>query len=260
MCVIFFAYDVHPHYRLVLAANRDEFYARPAAPLHRWQDHPEILAGQDLQEMGTWLGITRNGRLAALTNYRDPKAIIKNAPSRGNLVADFLKGNMEPAEYLREIGAKADALNGFNLLVGDRHSLYYASNRGEWFRLLQPGIYGLSNHLLNTAWPKVSSGLARLKNLMAQKGVQLFDGLEEILKNQDVPPDVLLPETGVGPVWERLLAPIFISGTTYGTRCSSILAIEKTGYVLFKEIIWKQAQISPCAVASHEIDFQLMDE
>jgi len=259
MCVIFFAYDVHPRYRLVLAANRDEFYARPTAPLHYWPDHPDVLAGQDLKEMGTWLGITHRGRFGALTNYRDPRSVKNNVPSRGNLVADFLKADIEPAEYLRQLSEQADRLNGFNLLVGDRRSLYYASNRGEWSRLLQPGIYGFSNHLLNTPWPKVRSGLALFREVVSQNGARLIDGLEEILQNQELPPDDLLPDTGVGLIWERLLASIFISGASYGTRCSSIVTIDRDGYVFFKEIIWKQAQEFPCAVSTQEVGFQLMN-
>jgi len=255
MCLILFAYDVHPHYRLILAANRDEFYSRPSAPLHFWEDYPEISAGRDLKQMGTWLGITRQGRLAMLTNYRNPARIQQNAPTRGNLVADFLKGRMSPREYLQAIGADVKKFNGFNLIVGDLHDLYYASNCGEWCRPLQPGIYGLSNHVLNTPWPKVRTGLARLKRVVTGHGHLVFDEIEEILKNQAVPADEELPDTGVGLVWERLLASIFISGTGYGTRCSSILTVEKNGHVVFKEITWSSEESVPWAVSSQTISF-----
>ncbi len=257
MCLILFAYDVHPRYRLVLAANRDEFYQRPASPLHFWEDHPDILAGRDLKGMGTWLGISRSGCLAALTNYRSPAHLGKDAPTRGNLVADFLKGRLGPSEYLDKISVKADTYNGFNLIVGDRNGLYYASNRGEWSRSLRPGIYGISNHLLDTPWPKVSSGVTRLKDLVAGEQVSLFSGAEEILKNRDIPPDDRLPDTGVGPVWERLLAPIFISSQSYGTRSSSIVTIDRTGNVRFKEITWECEREAPHVSVTCEMSFFL---
>lgn len=257
MCLILFAYDVHPHYHLVLAANRDEFYERPAAPLQFWEDHPEVLAGRDLKLMGTWLGVTRNGRLAALTNYRDPKEMKEAAPSRGDLVADFLRGGMGPVEYLQEIGAGAEAYNGFNLIVGDRDGLYYASNRGPWFRALGPGIYGLSNHLLDTPWPKVRSGLACLTTLMEKRNVIILPELEDILQNQERPPDAQLPDTGVGLEWERRLAPIFISSPIYGTRCSSLLTITRSGHVVFKEMSWEQNRATPCVAAVREFKYSL---
>ena len=254
MCLILFAYDMHPHYRLVLAANRDEFYDRPAAPLHFWEDYPEILAGRDLKLLGTWLGVTRDGRLAAITNFRDPGGIKQVAPSRGDLVADYLKGGRGPDDYLQEIGAGADAYNGFNLLVGNRDGLYYASNRGDWFRSLQPGIYGLSNHLLDTPWPKVRSGVTHLKTLMAAPEAALLSGLEELLQNQGRPPDDQLPDTGVGLEWERRLASIFISSRAYGTRCTSIVTIARTGQIRFKEISWAQGLERPSPAAVREFN------
>lgn len=255
MCVIFFAYDVHPRYRLILAANRDEFYERPAMPLAYWHDYPDILAGRDLKLMGTWMGITRDGRFAALTNYRDPARVQKDSPSRGILVADFLKSGTEPREYLRQIGGQATRFNGFNLIVGDVNALYYASNRGEWFRHLAPGIYGLSNHLLDTPWPKVSLGLALFKRLVSEEHVSMNAELEGILTNRDLPPGDLLPDTGVGPDWERILAPIFVSSSSYGTRSSSILTIARNGHIVFRENIWKQARVPPQVVASKRIEF-----
>jgi uncharacterized protein with NRDE domain len=254
MCLILFAYNVHPRYLLVLAANRDEFYERPAAALHFWDDHPQILAGRDLKQMGTWLGVTRNGRLAAITNFRDPKGIKQAAPSRGDLAADFLKGSMGPLDYVQEIGAGADAFNGFNLLIGDRDGLYYVSNRGVGFRFLEPGIYGLSNHLLDTPWPKIRSGISCLESLVTAEDAALFSGLEEVLQNQERPPDDQLPDTGVGLMWERMLAPIFISSQVYGTRCSSILTIARTGQIRFKEISWVQGLERPSPAAVSEFN------
>lgn len=260
MCLILFAYDIHPRYRLVLAANRDEFFERPAAPLHFWEDNPEILAGRDLKQMGTWMGITRKGRLAALTNYRDPGGIKEGAPSRGDLVVNFLRGSMGPAEYLHEIEAGADSFNGFNLIVGDQDGLYYGSNRGGRFRKLGPGFYGLSNHLLDTPWPKIRSGLARFETLVTAGKANMMPDLEDLLKNQERPSDKELPDTGVGMAWERLLAPIFISGLSYGTRCSSILTIARAGHVHFKELSWERVQEIPRITIVREFSFSLAQE
>jgi uncharacterized protein with NRDE domain len=254
MCLILFAYNVHPRYRLVLAANRDEFYERPTASLHFWEDHPTILAGRDLRGLGTWLGVTRSGRLAAVTNFRDPRGIKKTAPSRGDLVADFLKGDRGAADYLREIAPGADAYNGFNLLVGDGDGLYDASSRGPWFRSPEPGIYGLSNHLLDTPWPKIRSGINGLKRLAAAGDEALYSGLEELLRNREKPSDDQLPDTGVGLEWERRLASIFISSPDYGTRCSSLLTIARTGRIRFKEISWELGLEGPTPAAVREFD------
>jgi uncharacterized protein with NRDE domain len=147
MCLILFAYNVHPSYRLILAANRDEFYERPSAPADFWIKHPKVLAGIDLQEKGTWLGVTKEGKFSAITNYRDPATWKDQAPSRGKLVSRFLTGPLGAGRYLEKISAQASQYNGFNLLLGDADELFVYSNRGEAQRL-SAGIYGLSNHLL----------------------------------------------------------------------------------------------------------------
>ncbi len=257
MCLILFAYDAHPQYRLVMAANRDEFYDRPTAPLQFWQDQPQVLAGRDLMQLGTWMGITPGGRLAAVTNYRDPLAVKPDAPSRGDLVSDFLTGRMASVEYLEKIKVKADAYNGFNLIVGDPDGLFYYGNRGEEIKSLGPGFYGLSNHLLNTPWPKVQSGISRLQSLLQNGDKPSFSRLYELMQNQDKVPDDELPDTGVGPEWERMLGSIFISSPNYGTRCSSILTIDYAGQVRFKEITWQPAQPKPCRSDEREFSFAL---
>jgi uncharacterized protein with NRDE domain len=258
MCLILFAHDLHSNYHLVLAANRDEYYERPTAPLHFWDDQPEILAGRDLRSGGTWLGVTRSGRVAAITNYRNPKDFRDGAPSRGDLVADFLKGSMHPVDYLQNVGSRADAYNGFNLIVGDHEGLYYASNRGTWYRLLGSGVYGLSNHLLNTPWPKVKSSLEGFKSLIANRDGFILSELEAVMQSQDMPPDHQLPDTGVGLEWERLLAPIFISSALYGTRCSSFLTIDRSGQVFFKEITWEKMREPPSVAFAREFAFSLV--
>ena len=170
MCVIFFAFNTRADYPLVLAANRDEFYNRPTAAAGYWEDYPDIYAGRDLVGGGTWLGVTRSGRFAAVTNYRDTKGAIGTV-SRGNLTADFLKGSGPAEEYLEAIKKRAGDFSGFNLIIGEingaRREIFHYSNRGGEIARLKPGIYGLSNHLLNTPWPKVRTGMERFSGLLA---------------------------------------------------------------------------------------------
>ena len=162
MCLILFAHRVHPAYPLVVAANRDEWFRRPTAPAAFWPDAPEVFAGRDLEQRGTWLGVTRRGRFAALTNYRDPGSNRPDAPSRGALVSAFLRSQAPPMAYLERLRDESARYNGFSLLAGDRDTLGYFSNREGEIRELAPGLYGLSNSLLDVAWPKVESGKSRL--------------------------------------------------------------------------------------------------
>ena len=234
MCLILFAWKMQENFPLALAANRDEFYERPSAPADFWDDAPDLLAGRDLQEGGTWLGITRKGRLAALTNYRDPASLKIGAPSRGRLVSDYLRGRETPEVYLRRIGPDADRFNGFSLLVGDPDQLFCFSNRGAP-QCLGPGIYGLSNHLLDTPWPKVAQGKRALKALLKEKKGLSPEALFELLADGSRPPDGRLPDTGVGLEWERILSPLFIESPVYGTRSSTVLLIDRNGKVTFVE-------------------------
>lgn len=237
MCLIAFAYNVHPSYRLILAANRDEFYERPSALADFWRDHPLVLAGRDLKNKGTWLGINQNGKFAAVTNYRDPSTFKNDALSRGKLVSGYISGNQSAEKYLKKISGLADQYNGFNLLLGDAHDLFVFSNRGEKQKLL-PGIYGLSNHLLNSPWPKVTRSKKMLKAAMDKKGADLEDGLFTLLADRRKPQDAKLPSTGIGMEWERLLSPIFIESPIYGTRSSTILLIGKNRRVRFVEKVF----------------------
>lgn len=227
MCVIFFAYETHPKYPLLLLANRDEFYNRPTAPAARWEDDLRIFAGRDLLAGGTWLGVTDTGRIAAVTNYREHNAP-KGTASRGNLVAHFLRSD-DPAEnYLQAIADEADRYAGFNLIVGefDRHKreLWYFSNRGAGVVKLQPGNYGLSNHLLNSAWPKVTNGLDRFKDLAAKPEIAKEDCFK-LLADQTLAADDELPDTGLGLERERLLSSVFVRTPTYGTRSSTVVML-----------------------------------
>lgn len=229
MCVIFFAYRAHPEFPLILLANRDEFYERPTAAAHAWQDAPEIFAGRDLVHGGTWLGITTAGRFAAVTNYRDPAAA-KGKLSRGDLVGDFLKTRVPVEDYLLEIQRRAADFSGFNLLVGElsptRQSLGYYSNRADEIRILAPGLYGLSNHLLDTPWQKVEKGKAELAKLL-QSGSAEKPELFEILADRTLAEDADLPDTGIGYEREKLLSSIFIETPIYGTRSSSVVLVNR---------------------------------
>lgn len=238
MCLIVFACDAHPRYKLVVAANRDEFYRRPTAPAAFWPDCPTLLAGRDLQEGGTWLGVTRAGRFAALTNYRDPAAQRADARSRGGLVRDFLSGGMTPREYLAGVDERRGDYNGFNLLVGDGSGLlYYASRTGEAWAVA-PGVHALSNHLLDTRWPKVAKASSRMAAELAAESPDLTERLFALLADAEPPPDAVLPDTGVGLAWERVLGPAFITSPDYGTRSSTVLLMDRDGGIRFAERSW----------------------
>lgn len=242
MCLILLSYDIHPVYRVVLAANRDEYYDRPTKSLGFWDDISDILAGRDLKRNGVWLGVTRTGRIAAITNYREPFLRLENAPSRGLLVSDFLAGRESPQHYLDHIKTIGHRYNGFNLLVGDRSGLFYYSNKGSDVQKLKPGLYGLSNHLLDTPWPKIAKGKAALQTLLEGSGRIDLEDVFQILADRSYPPDDQLPDTGVERDWERVLSPLFITSPSYGTRSSSVVVMEKTGQVTFAERTFEPQQ------------------
>lgn len=235
MCLILFAHECHPKYHLILAANRDEFYERPAVPLAFWDDAPSVLAGRDLKNMGTWLGINTSGSLAAITNFRDPESANPEAPSRGGLVSRFLIENHSPESYIREIEKAGHRYNGFNLLVAKGRDLFYYANKGAGIKKIDPGLYGLSNDLLDTPWPKVVKGKDGLQHLLSKGGEVDPEAVFDLLSDGSYAPDAALPDTGVGDVWERILSPLFINSKIYGTRCSSVILIEKTGKTVFYE-------------------------
>ncbi|KPJ76729.1 MAG: hypothetical protein AMJ54_10635 [Deltaproteobacteria bacterium SG8_13] len=257
MCLILFAYDIHPQYRLLLAANRDEFYERPTLPLDVWEDRPDIFAGRDLKGGGTWLGISRSGRIAAVTNYRDPRRVLPQAPSRGFLVGDYLAGS-EPAErYLSRIASEAHRYNGFNLIVGDRGGLWYLSNQSAEILHIEPGVYGLSNHLLNTSWPKVRNGKAGLQKLIEEGQAGRIEPMLALLADKTPAADNALPDTGVGLQWERVLSPIFITSATYGTRSSSVIQVSRNGKVTFVERSFTCQSGETCRSEDRRFSFSL---
>lgn len=227
MCLILFGYKVSKKYPLIFAANRDEFYKRPTAPMHFRKQTPSILAGKDLEQGGTWFGVHKNGSFAALTNFRDPASIKQDAPSRGEIIIDFLESNEPCLSYFNTFKKRAGDYNGFNLLFGDAEDLFWFSNLKDTVEKIAPGIHGLSNRFLDTPWPKVASGKKALHKVISESITP--ESLFSILTDQSIPDDSLLPHTGVGLEWERILSPLFIRSETYGTRSSTILLKDQSG-------------------------------
>lgn len=235
MCLILFAWRSHPRYRLVLAANRDEFHARPTAAAAFWEDAPHLLAGRDLEAGGTWLGVTRAGKFAAITNYREPpEAATPQDRSRGQLVTDYLLGSASPRDGARQLRENASSYRGYNLLLGDAEQLVYTSNRAQSARPVPGGIHGLSNHLLDTPWPKVRAGRERLTELLRQDCIEPEALLALLADPQPVP-------GGEPPVFDPALAPElitrmrFIRSPAYGTRSSTALLYGRDGEIVFVE-------------------------
>ncbi len=235
MCLILLALDSHPDYALVVAANRDEFYDRPTAPAALWEDAPSVLGGRDLKAGGTWLGVGGQGRFAAVTNYRQGQREAVAPRSRGFLVSDFLTTSVAAREYFERVRAEAELYNGFNLIAGEGREFFYFSNREGRVRPLEPGVYGLSNHLLDTAWPKVTATKSALKVLLTRDPAELVPRLFELLSDRRQAADDLLPRTGVSVEWERLLSAAFIASDGYGTRSSTVVLVGRDGRIVFEE-------------------------
>lgn len=235
MCLLVLAWKHHPRYRLILAGNRDEFHDRAAAPLNWWQDDARILGGRDLKAGGAWLGVARSGRFGIVTNYRDLQAPVEGAPSRGHLVPRFLTGATSPKEFLDDLRGAAPRYSGFNLLVGGTRALYYFSNRGpNTPTALASGVYGLSNHLLDTPWPKLKRTRERFGKLLVEPDVQVEE-LFSALADREPATLENLPDTGLPQDWERVVSSPFIVNERYGTRCSSVLLVERTGRTILQE-------------------------
>ncbi len=240
MCLIFVAVKSHPKYKLVVAANRDEAYTRETADAAFWTDHPQILAGRDLVAMGTWLGITRSGRLAMVTNFRDLLNIRPDAPSRGKLVTDYLLDESSSVSFLENLQPHIGSYNGFSLIAGSPDLLFYTSNYGNGIIPLDSGLFGLSNHLLETPWPKVEYGKSRIEEMLKMPELRPAD-LFDVLSDETVSEDDLLPDTGVGLELERLLSPAFIKSPHYGTRSSTVILVDVEDHVFFSERVYHPA-------------------
>jgi uncharacterized protein with NRDE domain len=235
MCLILFAYKFHPRYPLVLAGNRDEYYDRPTSTATFWEDVPQILAGRDLRCGGTWLGVTKKGKIAVLANHREPQGIQAGARSRGLLVGDILKDERPVNEYLEELRQTTDWYNGYSLIFGDVRELYYFSNRGALPLEIPPGIHGQSNDLLDVQWPKVSRGAEGLRRILSSGAAPKVEEIFELLADRRVVEDSLLPDTGIGLENERILSSIFVKGPLYGTRSSTLVLIDSKNMLTFVE-------------------------
>jgi len=250
MCLAVIAVAPRPGLALVIAANRDEFHARPAAPAGPWTDHPDVYAGRDLSAGGTWLGMTRSGRYALLTNFRDPRTRRDAAPSRGALVRDYLVGAQDPGAYADDVHARAAQYNGFNLIVGDARGCVYLENRtGNGPRRLPSGVHGLSNHLLNTPWPKLARIREAVDEALRLPGPDA-DVLFDILADRTPARDEELPDTGIGLERERLLSAPFIVSPDYGTRCSTVIIVREDGQASVRE-----RRFTPAGEPCGESDF-----
>lgn len=237
MCLIFISLHHHPNYKLIVAGNRDEFYNRKTEAANYWHDYPQILGGRDLEAGGTWLGVAKSGKISMLTNYRDPANINPAAPSRGQLVSDYLKTDVTPESYMNEIEKNGKAYNGFNLILGNPEELWYYSNYREGVTKLDPGFYGLSNHLLESPWPKVIRGKQKISPALSQSIVDP-EHLFEILYDDLVADDDKLPNTGLPLERERALSSMFIKTPNYGSRCSTVVLVDRSDNVFFAERVY----------------------
>ena len=228
MCLIIFAWKLLPACPLIMATNRDEFFNRPSKAATWWEDSPDVFAGRDLHAGGTWLGINRQGRFAALTNIRNGLPSRPDVRTRGELVASFLNSDHTIEDYLAEVMKTSDHYNGFNLLVGDSEQAFWFSNENESAAMeLEPGIYGLSNGSLDSPWPKVVRAKAQFASLLCQSAPD--EAYFEMLADTTPAPDHRLPATGVSLEWERLLSPICIESPDYGTRASTLVKLHDSG-------------------------------
>jgi uncharacterized protein with NRDE domain len=228
MCLVTLAWKCHPRWRLLMAGNRDEFHARPTAALHAWPDSPAaVIAGRDLRSGGSWMGINGNGHAAVVTNVRDPTAAT-GGPSRGELIAGYLEGNAGATAYTDALALRAAEFAPFNLLVADADHCAYLGNRPAAHRVLQPGIHGMSNGALDASWPKTRR-LMQVLDGWLESGEEALDVIWQALADETQPPDAELPATGVPLELERMLSSAFIRGRDYGTRASTVVAIDHDG-------------------------------
>lgn len=232
MCLILLAYRQHRDYPLILIANRDEYYARPTRDAHWWDETP-VFAGRDLEAGGTWLGINRRGRLAAVTNVREPGGMKPGKKSRGALTQSFLSGGATPEAFLQELTPDDRDYAGFNLLLGDAEGFWFYSNRDHGIRSIDPGVYGISNGTFDEPWPKLSSGKQELAAML--DGEIIAADLMEILTDHQVAEDHELPQTGVSLDIERMLSSRFIRSPEYGTRACSVVTIGANKQISFSE-------------------------
>lgn len=255
MCLIVFGLRAHPRYPLVVAANRDEFVARPSEPAAFWKGYDGLLAGRDLTAGGTWMGVTRSGRFAALTNVRDPRAFDPSAPSRGELVVRYLAASDEPIAHLRDLATAGERRNGFNLLCAAGGRLGWYSNKGSEPLEVESGVHAVSNALLDTPWPKVGRSAAGLVRILGREDEIDPEELLALLADREPAPDGELPDTGVDLATERILSPPFIAAPGYGTRGSTILLVSSAGRATLLERLFDEA-FHEAGTTRFELDFR----
>jgi uncharacterized protein with NRDE domain len=256
MCLILFSYKNHSQYDLILASNRDEFRDRATAKLEFWEDYPDVLAGRDLINGGTWMGITRTGRFAALTNFRSLPMIKQDSPSRGNLVKNFLVGHMSASDYIHELQTVAESYSGFNLIAGTMNELIYFSNCRKEEQTISSGLFGLSNNFFDVPWPKVQRGKQMLSKCLDHDNEIDIKQIFTLLSDTFYPEIHQLPRTGISMEWEQMLSPIFIDNPFYGTRSQSILTIKQSGYVSFYERTIHRDNIRKGAIRKRSFQIQ----
>ena len=239
MCLIAVAYHKHPRYKLILIANRDEFYSRATQKAKFWDTdgYPDILAGKDLEAGGTWMGIAKSGKWAALTNYRDPEWKLENPISRGKLVLNFLTNSDSTQKYAQILNNEADKYLGYNILLGDADQIIHFSNFDKSPTTIKEGLFGVSNALLDTSWPKLDKAKASLKEIVNNEHIDK-EYLFSVLHDDTEASENQLPNTGIPYKWEKAISPLFIKTKTYGTRSSSILLMDYLGNINFTERIF----------------------
>lgn len=234
MCLINFAYQHHPKYKFILVGNRDEFYSRPTQSLHWWEDHPHILAGRDLKDGGTWMGMSKDGKIAALTNYRDLKNLKENAPSRGIILKKYLSGEIPLHEFHIFLKTQGRLYNGFNLIYGTADEFYYYSNQSDRWQIVLPGIYGLSNAFLDTPWTKVVTSKQLFTEIIQSENFSSGE-LINMMHNTAEATDDVLPSTGVSPELEKKLSAMFIQTENYGSRLTTFIRMNEHDEVEYEE-------------------------
>lgn len=255
MCLAAIVWNAHPLYRAIIVANRDEYHARPTAALAPWEAPQGLLAGRDLQAGGTWFGVDSARRFGLVTNFRERARPRPNAPSRGRLICDFLGAAHPPTEFLGQLADESPGYSGFNLLLGDERGLWYASNRAEPFvRRLGSGVHVVSNHVLDTPWPKVQRLRQAVERWLAA-GTDDLSPLWAALADRTQAEHAELPQTGLTAEWERLLSAAFIQHPEYGTRCSTVLLLGHDGRLQLEERSF-DAQGSPAGVAEWRLRAQ----
>ena len=244
MCLITFRIAQHPTYKLVLAANRDEAYARPTEAANFWKSQPTLLAGKDLEANGTWLGITKEGKIAAITNCHDgdfEEAIPAKKKSRGKIVTDYLASPLSPEDFLNELIEEKDAYLPFNVLLGTVDQLFHFNSLEQSFTPLKPGTHSISNATLNTPWPKVRRTKEQINKLASEKDAYM-ESLFQMMMDETPAPDDQLPNTPLPLDLNRKVSAPFIKTDEFGTRCTTLILVDQENNVTFVERTYDHTQ------------------